>query len=427
LGGIVAFPASGIFGLQAAMEFERLGCLDKFFTSFCYLPEIDFEHRIKSLFGSAGSDFIVQLNRRAISGLPHSKIHTRPHWEIIRTLADRANVSPILIDRVWDQMIRDFTKNVASQITKTHKFVYAYEYSALEIFEAASKVGAARILDLPSLEGRQFKKIQDAEKLSFPGLSSQHDTYFESKFGTRQERRDKEVELADIIITNSSLTRQSYIDAGANPDKIFAVPLGAPVPDPEFIDRMPTGPLKVMWAGVFSIRKGAHYFLDAISGLATSSSLKIDVYGALALPDLKVSYEPQLITFHGSVDKKTLFDAYAEADVLLFPTLSDGFGMVVTEALSRGLPVITTRRAGASDLIVEGENGLIIEAGDSPEIVRALTWCLANRQRLSQMRMAAIATALNWQWSDYREGVVSALTTGLERAGFDPIEVLKAS
>jgi glycosyltransferase involved in cell wall biosynthesis len=147
----------------------------------------------------------------------------------------------------------------------------------------------------------------------------------------------------------------------------------------------------------------------------------------LALPDLKVSYEPQLITFHGSVDKKTLFDAYAEADVLLFPTLSDGFGMVVTEALSRGLPVITTRRAGASDLIVEGENGLIIEAGDSPEIVRALTWCLANRQRLSQMRMAAIATALNWQWSDYREGVVSALTTGLERAGFDPIEVLKAS
>ena len=88
--------------------------------------------------------------------------------------------------------------------------------------------------------------------------------------------------------------------------------------------------------------------------------------------------------------------------VLIFPTLCDGFGMVATEAWSRGLPVITTDRAGAADLLVPHRNGLLIPAGDPAAIVGCIEWCLTHRAELRAMREAALATAAGWQWSDYR-------------------------
>jgi len=124
--------------------------------------------------------------------------------------------------------------------------------------------------------------------------------------------------------------------------------------------------------------------------------------------------------FHGSVARPELFEAFEAADVLMFPTLSDGFGMVVTEAFARGLPVITTDQAGASDLVEHEKNGLIIPAGDPESVRRALNWCLENRERLGEMRCAALASAKGWQWSDYRRALIDAVSTGLTRAGYAP-------
>jgi glycosyltransferase involved in cell wall biosynthesis len=92
--------------------------------------------------------------------------------------------------------------------------------------------------------------------------------------------------------------------------------------------------------------------------------------------------------------------------------------MVVTEAFSRGLPVITTDKAGASDLIEHGWNGLIIPAADSAALVDALRWCLDNREALYQMRFHALETARRWQWLDYRRMLIAKITEGLGRAGY---------
>jgi glycosyltransferase involved in cell wall biosynthesis len=83
--------------------------------------------------------------------------------------------------------------------------------------------------------------------------------------------------------------------------------------------------------------------------------------------------------------------------------------MVVTEAFANGLPVITTPRAGAADLVRHGENGFIVEAASAVAIAESIEWCLSNRAALSKMRGAACATAASWQWSDYRR----ALSQGL--------------
>jgi glycosyltransferase involved in cell wall biosynthesis len=118
---------------------------------------------------------------------------------------------------------------------------------------------------------------------------------------------------------------------------------------------------------------------------------------------------PEGIEFAGAVPHSELLAALHRADALIFPTLCDGFGMVVTEAWSRGVPVITTAAAGAADLLRPQRNGLLIPAGEAGAIAHALEWCLAHRAELRAMREAALATAAGWQWSDYRARLAAVL------------------
>ena len=145
---------------------------------------------------------------------------------------------------------------------------------------------------------------------------------------------------------------------------------------------------------------------------------RAQVYGSIGLPERVLRPVPEGLELMGSVPQVDLFAAFERADVLVFPTLADGFGLVVTEAFSRGLPVITTDKAGASDLVEHGRNGLIIPAADSAALAEALRWCLDNRKALYQMRFHALETARRWQWPDYRRLLIAKITEGLRRAGY---------
>ena len=178
-------------------------------------------------------------------------------------------------------------------------------------------------------------------------------------------------------------------------------------------------PLRVICAGSFSLRKGAHYLLEAWRRLDARDGARLAVYGSLQLPQRLLAEACDGIEWHGPVSQPVLFDAFEKADVLVFPSLSDGFGMVVSEAMSRGLPVITTDKAGARDLVTP-DNGLIVPAADAGALTDALQWCLDNRQRLHDMRHHALATARRWQWSDFRRELIEGLDTALRGRGYSP-------
>jgi glycosyltransferase involved in cell wall biosynthesis len=131
-----------------------------------------------------------------------------------------------------------------------------------------------------------------------------------------------------------------------------------------------------------------------------------------------VSDVPATVNISGTVPHAQLFEHYRAADVLVFPTLCDGFGMVITEAFAQGLPVITTNRAGASDLVRDKKNGLIVQAGSVSALVEALEWCLTHRAELRFMRRAALETAASWQWHDFRRTLSRSVLDGLRGAGY---------
>ena len=102
------------------------------------------------------------------------------------------------------------------------------------------------------------------------------------------------------------------------------------------------------------------------------------------------------------MSQKRLFQLMQECDVLAFPTLIDSFGMVVTEALAHGMPVITTTNAGAADLIDEGVNGWLVTAGAVEELTQRLVWCAEHRDLVRQMRCETRKSIRQNTWPEFR-------------------------
>jgi len=87
----------------------------------------------------------------------------------------------------------------------------------------------------------------------------------------------------------------------------------------------------------------------------------------------------------------------------VLPTLADGFGMVITEAMSQGIPVIASENCCGPDVIEPGKDGWIVSAGDIDKLSAQMQWCVANPQQVAACGNAAKQKAANWQWPQYRQ------------------------
>ena len=149
-----------------------------------------------------------------------------------------------------------------------------------------------------------------------------------------------------------------------------------------FVDRsarVPRGGKErtILFSGSLILRKGVDLLARAFARVAESHPhLRLSIMGS---GDLEVSLRravapvAQQVTFVGFKDWDELPSIYATADVLCVPSRHDGWGLVVPEGLASGLPVIATSRMGAAvDLLVDGRNGWLVEAGSQAALEQAL-------------------------------------------------------
>ena len=99
-----------------------------------------------------------------------------------------------------------------------------------------------------------------------------------------------------------------------------------------------------------------------------------------------------------------------KADVFVFPSLFEGFGLVLLEAMASGLPVITTQNTGGPDLIQEGKEGFIIPAGSVEALRGKIRWMIDNRERAAEIGRKAHARAKEMTWGSYGKNYSLILT-----------------
>ena len=356
-----------------------------------------------------GTRFAAELRRRAVREFPGNFIRCFPYWDIPRTLLSRMNIPEHVVDRVHHSSLRALDRHVARHVDG-FAGVYAVNLAAKAAFTAANQRRISCIYEVIALEIRSYIQMLRQEFETHPSLfpgGTPQTPHVEQYI----QRCDEEWALADVVIVNSNLTRDTYAAAGFDTEKVRVIPLGFPPVAPEklFQPPEPAKALHVLWAGNFSVSKGAHYLLAALKSPALRKTLRVTVFGKQLLPAEAIAGFEDVIEFHGTVPHTQLFAIYRRADVLVLPTLSDGFAMVVSEAMSQGLPVITTDWAGAAQFIVPGENGLIVPARDAEALTEALSSCTAHPEQLRAMGATARQTALRWQWADYRQAVAEAV------------------
>jgi len=107
---------------------------------------------------------------------------------------------------------------------------------------------------------------------------------------------------------------------------------------------------------------------------------------------------------------------YASADLFLFPSMTETFGNVTTEAMASGLPVVAFDHAAAAALIRPGENGTLVPFGNASEFVRSALQMAISPTRRGCIGRQARQTAVGLDW----EGIVmrfeNVLTTVMQRA-----------
>src|SRR5262249_32185199 len=146
------------------------------------------------------------------------------------------------------------------------------------------------------------------------------------------------------------------------------------------------GPLHVLWLGNVILRKGIQYLLEAARLLA-GKQVVITVAGPVHISPEAVQSAPANVKFIGKVTRDQTAGRYKEADVFVLPTISDGFAITQLEAMSHGLPVITTPNCG--QVVSDGIDGRIVPIRDAKALAEAIECYASDRRKLSDSSGAA--------------------------------------
>lgn len=411
---LLSHPGVGQFTQQVARALVEGGMLAHYYTTLVYRPDELKWRALCRLAKMIGLPADRLLRNRQVRDLPEHLIVTNSWREIIRAIAARLDRDGSLADGVWAWSEQAFDRWVSQQLRPGLAAVYGYENAALLTFMRAKELGLACIYEVPSPDPIFFRNILSHELERCPELKSPYLEKVTHLHAERVERKRVEWELADLVIVNSKHTRDTYRAAGMDVDKVRIVPLGAPPVRQNKRASHQSGPLKMLWAGNFSFHKGARYLLEATRVLGPRCDCELDVYGAVHLPERLLCDLPDWVHFHGPIPQSELFSKYEQAELLVLPSLFDGFGMVVTEAMAHGLVVVTTPNTGASELIRDGESGILVPAGDADALASAIERCLANREKLVRIGNAARQVASDWQWDDFRAALRSEIENFLE-------------
>jgi glycosyltransferase involved in cell wall biosynthesis len=308
-----------------------------------------------------------------------------------------------------DFVARRFDAATAREVRLGDAAVYCYEDSAELTFERAHELGVRCVYELPIMHYRAMREVFRRECERVEGLSLFFETLHEPEWKLRA--KDEELRTADLILVASGVVKRSIEDYYPVKAPIRVVPYGAdlavaikatagPLPSGRALDR----PLRLFHGGILGPRKGVHVLLEALQGLPASSyELRLAGRWAPGFDDWVKSRFAVKFEWIGQISHPQMYEECRHADVFVFPSLAEGFGMVILEAMASGTPVISTEATAGPELYTHGREGMLCRAGDPESLREQIAWCLEHRGELYEMGLGARKKAEAWSWARYRE------------------------
>ena len=215
------------------------------------------------------------------------------------------------------------------------------------------------------------------------------------------------------VIVPSTTTRDDLLGAYPTPglaEKTHVVPEGLPKSPPP--GPLPGGlePGFILAVGSVEPRKNYPRLLAAYRQLRSRGAVPFIIDGRPGVPQLVIAGRPGWaygdtlqriaaepgVRYLGHVDEPTLAALYAHASVLAFPSLYEGFGLPLLEAMAGGVPAVVGRTGALPEL--GGDAALTVDAGDPTAIAGALERLLADAELRKRLGEEGIRRAAGYTW-----------------------------
>ncbi len=178
--------------------------------------------------------------------------------------------------------------------------------------------------------------------------------------------------------------------------------------------RVPANEVRILFVSRLIMRKGLQFLIKAIPMVCEQTNVPflIKVVGDGPDKDKLITQIDDLgvnksFRFYGYVDHEKLPEYYLDADIFVLPSLAEGMPNVVLEAMGSGLPVVATKVPGSEELVHHGENGFLVDSGDSQALARALTKLINDRALREKMGRAAKDIVKNYTWETIAEQYIA--------------------
>ena len=316
----------------------------------------------------------------------------------------RVNVSSAALNR--DSWLYDHS--VAAIIRPGDLFV-GWATASLITARAARRRGARFVLDraCPHVDFQQSIVERESEMLGVP---------YEPQPAWFRERQLAEYAEAEHILAPSEYTRATFADELQK--KIIKAPLFGRCRFPEQTHSERHAEFTVGVVGGDPLRKGYAYLLDAWRKLALPQSR------LLIRSDADFSHFPGLKERMAGLDNVELVsyvpdinDFYQRCDAFVLPSVDDGFGMALFEAMANGVPCIATTHCGASELLTPGRDGIVVPPFDADLLAEAILSLYRQEELRRSLGSAARATAAALGRNDSSPLYDAAIGTLLETEG----------
>ncbi len=191
----------------------------------------------------------------------------------------------------------------------------------------------------------------------------------------------------------------------------------------------PGGPPTLLFVGrCYPQQKGLEYLVRAMALLPPHAGARLRIVGedwggaAQALSLARALGVGDRVTYSGPLGRGELLQAYAEADILVLPSLFEPFGIVLLEAMATGLPVVASRVGGVPEVMEDGKTGFLVQPGNARALAEALDLLLSDPALRRRMGRAGRIRAAEYSWDRilpqvldvYHEAIVES---GQKRAG----------
>ena len=356
---------------------EEVGLLSSLYTDSCrYSLAGEFAAVLKKL--GVKRRAILALAARHPRAIPRKKVFSSDRLILPKLLGGGDSLAPVF--RRWG--------------LGGASVVYSMYGEEPDFLEWAKKQGARIIVDV--FVYPQTNRLVAAEELRVLGQKT------DTKISHEDEHSKRAFDLADILLCPSEWVAEGVRRfSPESSSKIRVVPYGSSIRVAQEINNPKLG--TILFAGREPLRKGLHHLAEA-AYLLRQAGVEVDVHVAgVSSADVEWIKHRAELTCLGKIPMEQMKREYAQADVFVLPSLSEGQAGVLLEAMACGVAVVATRESGVD---FEADCGVTVPAGNPAALADALKSVLENRSNRTQLAEGALRQAGTFAMSEWKQRLI---------------------